>query len=84
MAKAQVYKVAKIFDGEIRETDLTLVEEELPPLEDGGECHYSTGSFNRLSEFLVENLYLSVDPYMRAYASSYSVGQVMIGIQVAK
>ncbi|KAJ3647782.1 hypothetical protein Zmor_019642 [Zophobas morio] len=70
MAKAQVYKVAKIFDGEIRETDLTLVEEELPPLEDG--------------EFLVENLYLSVDPYMRAYASSYSVGQVMIGIQVAK
>ncbi|XP_969053.1 prostaglandin reductase 1 [Tribolium castaneum] len=70
MVKAQVYTVAKIFDGEIKESDLKLHEEELPALEDG--------------EYLAESLYLSVDPYMRAYAKGYTIGQVMIGIQVAK
>ncbi|KAJ3647783.1 hypothetical protein Zmor_019643 [Zophobas morio] len=70
MVRAQVFTVAKIFDGEIKDTDLSLQFEELAPLEDG--------------EYLVECHYLSVDPFMRAYAGSYTIGQVMIGIQVAK
>jgi prostaglandin reductase 1 len=70
MVKAQVYTVAKIFEGEIKEADLKLDEEELPPVED--------------DEYLVEAMYLSVDPYMRAYAKNYTVGQVMIGVQAGK
>ncbi|RZB39601.1 prostaglandin reductase 1 [Asbolus verrucosus] len=70
MVKAKFFKITKIFEGEIKETDLTLEEEELPPIEDG--------------EFLVEALYLSIDPYMRAIAKSYTPGQVMIGSQVAR
>lgn len=37
MVKAQVYTVAKIFEGQIQESDLRIHEEELPALEDGGK-----------------------------------------------
>lgn len=35
-------------------------------------------------DVLVEALFLSVDPYMRAYVDRLQIGQVMIGGQVAK
>ncbi|GJQ76542.1 hypothetical protein Trydic_g2244 [Trypoxylus dichotomus] len=50
--------------------NVKIVEEELPELENG--------------EYLVEAVYLSVDPYMRAYAPNYKVGDTLIGSQVAK
>ncbi|CAH0555608.1 unnamed protein product [Brassicogethes aeneus] len=70
MVKAKVYKFEKQFQGVPKETDLKLVEEELPPIKDG--------------EFLCEAVFLSVDPYMRAYAPRLSLGTTMIGLQVAK
>lgn len=37
-----------------------------------------------ISDVLVEAVYLSVDPYMRAYMPQMPVGITMIGGQVAK
>lgn len=37
MVIARKYIIVKHFDGEPKETDLKLVEEELPPIEDGGK-----------------------------------------------
>ncbi|GJQ76547.1 hypothetical protein Trydic_g2249 [Trypoxylus dichotomus] len=70
MVKAKVFIYAKPFEGMPTAENLKLVEEDLPPLKDG--------------EFLVEATYFSVDPYMRAYAPRLSIGEVMIGQQVAK
>ncbi|KAJ8927307.1 hypothetical protein NQ314_020243 [Rhamnusium bicolor] len=70
MVKAKVYIFDKQFDGFPKESDLKLTEEELPPLKDG--------------EFLAEAVYLSVDPYMRAYAPRLPLGTTFIGSQVAK
>ncbi|XP_029167997.1 prostaglandin reductase 1-like [Nylanderia fulva] len=70
MVKAKKYVIAKHFENEPKSTDLKLVEEELPPLQD--------------EEYLVEAEYLSVDPYMRLYVQRYSVGITMLGSQVAK
>jgi prostaglandin reductase 1 len=70
MVKARKYVFRKQFDGFPKESDLELVEEELPPVKDG--------------EFLAEAIYLSVDPYMRAYAPRLSLGTTFIGSQVAK
>ncbi|KAK9730874.1 Zinc-binding dehydrogenase [Popillia japonica] len=68
--KAKRFVLEKYFEGMPKESDLKLVEEELPEITDG--------------EFLVEAVYLSVDPYMRAYVSGLKLGQTMIGCQVAK
>jgi len=68
--KAKQYILDKHFNGLPKQSDLKLVEVELPPLKDG--------------EFLVEAVYLSVDPYMRAYGPSLELGTVFIGSQVAK
>ncbi|XP_968905.2 prostaglandin reductase 1 [Tribolium castaneum] len=70
MVKARRYIFEKQFEGLPKSTDLRLVEEELPPIKDG--------------EFLAEAVYLSVDPYMRAYAPRLSLGRTFIGSQVAK
>ncbi|XP_015607850.1 prostaglandin reductase 1 [Cephus cinctus] len=70
MVKTQKYVLSKQFEGEPKRSDLTIVEEELPPLKDG--------------EYLVEAEYLSVDPYMRAYVPRLPLGITMIGSQVAK
>jgi prostaglandin reductase 1 len=70
MVKAKKYVFEKQFVGLPKATDLKLVEEELPPLKDG--------------EFLSEAVYLSVDPYMRAYAPRLTLGTTFIGSQVAK
>ncbi|KAJ3647784.1 hypothetical protein Zmor_019644 [Zophobas morio] len=62
--------LGKHFDGMPQESDFKIVEEQLPPLKDG--------------EFLAEAVFLSVDPYMRAYAHNMNPGDVMVGTQVAK
>ncbi|KAL1509771.1 hypothetical protein ABEB36_004456 [Hypothenemus hampei] len=51
-------------------SDFKLEEEKLRPIEDG--------------EFLVEAVYLSVDPYMRAYMYRLPKNTTMIGGQIAK
>ncbi|KAG5347573.1 PTGR1 reductase, partial [Acromyrmex charruanus] len=70
MVKARKYILVNYFVNEAKPTDLKLVEEELPPLQNG--------------EYLVEAEYLSVDPYMRPYVQNVSLGVTMIGSQVAK
>ncbi|XP_011870865.1 PREDICTED: prostaglandin reductase 1-like isoform X1 [Vollenhovia emeryi] len=70
MVKARKYVVVNHFVNEAKPTDLKLVEEELPPLQNG--------------EYLAEAEYLSVDPYMRPYLQKFPVGITMIGSQVAK
>ncbi|XP_063908002.1 prostaglandin reductase 1-like isoform X2 [Zophobas morio] len=70
MVKAKKYIVQKQFDGLPKSTDLTIVEEELPPVTDG--------------EFLAEAVYLSVDPYMRAMSDSVPIGETFLGTQVAE
>lgn len=67
---AKVFIFHKQFDGFPKETDLKLVEQELPPLKDG--------------EFLAEAVYLSVGPYMRGYAPRLKTGTTFLGSQVAK
>lgn len=58
--------------GWVQESDFRIVESDLPALQDG--------------EVLVQNLYLSLDPYMRgrmnagkSYAANVELGQVMVG-----
>ncbi|KAG7212608.1 hypothetical protein KM043_012899 [Ampulex compressa] len=68
--KTRKYVVVKHFEGEPKSSDLKLVEEELPPLQNG--------------EFLVEAEYFSVDPYMRPYIQRHPIGITMIGSQIAK
>ncbi|XP_050453463.1 prostaglandin reductase 1-like [Cataglyphis hispanica] len=70
MVKAKKYVLVKHFVNDPKPTDLQLVEEELPPLQN--------------EEYLVEAEYFSVDPYMRPYVQRYPVGITMIGSQVAK
>ncbi|CAK1551191.1 unnamed protein product [Leptosia nina] len=68
--KAQKYVLTKYFQGEPKESDFKIVEEELPELKNG--------------EILTQAEYLSVDPYMRAYMIGYKLPTDMIGGQVAK
>ncbi|GJQ76540.1 hypothetical protein Trydic_g2243 [Trypoxylus dichotomus] len=70
MVLAKKYIYVKPFDGMPTNENVKIVEEELPELKNG--------------EYLVEAVYLSVDPYMRAYAPNYKIGDTMIGTQVAK
>jgi len=70
MTEAKKFIYAKRFDGLPKLTDFKLETETLPALKDG--------------DVLVEALYLSVDPYQRAYMTRYPVGVPMIGGQVSK
>lgn len=70
VVRAKKFIYASAFRGEPKLSNIKLVEENLPPLNDG--------------EVLIEALYLSVDPYMRAYNARRPVGSDMIGGQVAK
>jgi len=65
MVKAKIYVFKKQFVGLPKETDLKLVEEELPALKNGA-------------------VYLSIDPYIRAFAPLVQTGSALIGSQVAK
>ncbi|KAF5307608.1 hypothetical protein FQR65_LT06764 [Abscondita terminalis] len=60
----------KHFSGFPKKTDLRIVEEKLPQIKEG--------------EFLASALYLSVDPYMRAYQHKWKLGSVFNGLQVAQ
>jgi len=68
--KTKKFILAKHFVGEPKPDDLKLVEEELPPLQEG--------------EILCEAVWFSVDPYMRPYSVNYPTGITMIGSQVAR
>ena len=63
MAKTYIFK--KHFDGLPTNDDFELKDEPLPAVGDG--------------EFLLETLYLSVDPYMRPYSRRLPTGVKMIG-----
>jgi NADPH-dependent curcumin reductase CurA len=63
--------------GEIRDGDLTLASNEVPPINDG--------------EMLIQVLWLSLDPYMRplmndskSYANPMSIGGVIYGESVGR
>ncbi|KAJ8922461.1 hypothetical protein NQ315_004408 [Exocentrus adspersus] len=64
MVKAKVFIFQKQFDGLPKEGDLQLIEEDLPAIKEG--------------EFLAEAVYLSVDPYMRAYAPRLPLGKTIV------
>ncbi|XP_046354399.2 prostaglandin reductase 1-like [Haliotis rufescens] len=68
MVKAKKWILATKFDGEPKDSNFKLEEEDLPALKDG--------------EFICDAVYLSVDPYMRAHV--FPVGSVIIGEQVAR
>ncbi|XP_050315135.1 prostaglandin reductase 1-like [Anthonomus grandis grandis] len=70
MVVAKKWVLAKRSVGFPKETDIVLQEETLPELKD--------------NEFLVEAVYLSVDPYMRAYMPRSELNTTMIGSQVGK
>ncbi|XP_033122130.1 prostaglandin reductase 1-like [Anneissia japonica] len=70
MVKQRRFVLVKHFSGMPKEEDLKIVEKELPAIKDG--------------EVLLETLYLTVDPYMRAFNSSMKEGDTMIGENVAK
>lgn len=69
-AVSQKWIYVKKFVGEPTSENFQLIEEELPPLQDG--------------EFLAKAEYLSVDPYMRPYMSRFPIGSLMIGGQIAE
>ncbi|NP_001187782.1 prostaglandin reductase 1 [Ictalurus punctatus] len=71
MVKAKVWTLRKHFVGFPKESDFELKEETLPELQNG--------------EVLLEAIFLSLDPYMRAVSSALmKEGDVQIGAQVAK
>ncbi|XP_013929693.1 PREDICTED: prostaglandin reductase 1 isoform X2 [Thamnophis sirtalis] len=71
MVKAKDWTLKKHFEGFPKQSDFELIEINLRDLKDG--------------EMLLESLYLSVDPYMRAYSKrGMKEGDTMIGSQVAR
>ncbi|KAJ7417536.1 Prostaglandin reductase 1 [Willisornis vidua] len=70
MVTAKVWVLKKHFEGFPKTSDFDLKKIELPKLKDG--------------ELLLESVFLSVDPYMRAYSRrDMKEGDIMIGTQVA-
>lgn len=67
-AKKWIFK--QHFEGVPKDSDIELEEETLPELQDG--------------DVLFEAMYLSVDPYMRAFSRSQTPPAVMVGEQLAK
>ncbi|XP_022920818.1 prostaglandin reductase 1-like [Onthophagus taurus] len=67
--KSKKFIFVRNFDGIPKEEDFKLVEEVILDLQQG--------------EFLAKAIYLSIDPYMRAYSSRIRLGETMIGSQVA-
>ncbi|NXG04448.1 PTGR1 reductase, partial [Sakesphorus luctuosus] len=71
MVTAKVWVLKKHFEGFPKTSDFDLKKIELPKLKDG--------------ELLLESVFLSVDPYMRAYSRrDMKEGDIMIGTQVAR
>jgi len=69
MATAKVFYLKNAYDGLPKEEDFEIREETLPAIKDG--------------EFLIENLYNSVDPYIRVHGQ-LKPGKPMTGIAVGK
>ncbi|ENN83587.1 hypothetical protein YQE_00058, partial [Dendroctonus ponderosae] len=67
---AKKYVLVIRSEGFPKSSDFKLVEETLPELKE--------------NEYLAEAVFLSVDPYMRAYMPSLEPNTTMIGSQVAK
>ncbi|GBP37199.1 Prostaglandin reductase 1 [Eumeta japonica] len=70
MVKARKYVVTKHFSGVPKRTDIKIVEEELPPLQDG--------------QILAKAEFISVDLYLRAYNSSKTIPYDQFSYQVAE
>jgi len=64
------YLLKKHFVGFPKEDDFCIEEKQMPLLADG--------------EYLMESLYLSLDPYMRPYSASMKLGDRMIGEGVGR
>lgn len=69
--KAKKWILVKHFEGEPKDEDLQLVEEDLP-------------DELKENEILLEAVYLSVDPYMRPYSKRFTPPFPMFGEQLAK
>lgn len=69
MVKARKYVVVATFEGVPKREDFKIVEEDLPPLQNG--------------EILVKAEWISVDPYQRAYNPRHPVPYDQFGFQVA-
>lgn len=70
MVKARKYVVKNYFNGPPKRSDYEIVEYDLPPLKDG--------------EILLKTLWVSVDPYLRAYNRSNKVPYDQFSFQVAE
>ncbi|XP_067117525.1 prostaglandin reductase 1-like [Osmerus mordax] len=70
MVQAKTWVLTERFEGFPKDSNFRLQLEQLPDPKDG--------------EMLLEALFLSVDPYMRAYVMRMQPGEVMMGSQVAK
>lgn len=70
MVKARKYVVKNYFNGPPKRSDYEIVEYDLPPLKEG--------------ELLLKTLWVSVDPYLRAYNSSNKVPYDQFSFQVAE
>ncbi|GBP37195.1 Prostaglandin reductase 1 [Eumeta japonica] len=70
MVKARKYVVTKYFSGVPKRTDFKIVEEELPPLQDG--------------QILAKAEFISVDPYLRAYNRNKTIPYDQFSFQVAE
>ncbi|CAG2056805.1 unnamed protein product [Timema podura] len=70
MVTSKKIVLAKNLNGEPKESDFKIIEEDLPALKDG--------------EILVEAVWLSVDPYQRGHASRIKLGDGMIGVAVSR
>ncbi|XP_028144093.1 prostaglandin reductase 1 [Diabrotica virgifera virgifera] len=71
--KAKYWTLVKYFDGFPKNTDMTIREENLPPLKNG--------------EFLAKAVFLSVDPYQRVLGSfpdQVKLGEPFLGQQIAQ
>ncbi|NXY89085.1 PTGR1 reductase, partial [Alcedo cyanopectus] len=74
MVIAKVWVLKKHFENFPKTSDFELKKIELPNLKDGGRL-----------KFLLESVFLSVDPYMRPYSQrDMKEGDIMIGTQVAR
>ena len=66
--KGRKWLVKSSFEGPVTRENFEIVEEELVPIKDGGKLatyHLIGGHYHRLLEFLLEALWISVDPYMK-------------------
>lgn len=80
----------KYFKGEPKKSDLKIVNEELPPIQNGGNKYKYFRKIDEYdkhffpTEYLCKALYLSVDPYMKPYVAICPIGSTMVGSQVAE